>query len=472
MSLRTRLVISFTVLLLIAIVAIGFVASRSSQDILVAQIDRTLLGIAERGPSPELRPGEAPRSNEPPPDSQVGGDTFLRPTAEIVVTDDGEVVLARPSGFVDDPDPLPDVSGLAGESGFVSLDAVDGSLRYRALIRDLPDGHQVVLAAPLEEVAAATSELIRTLLLAGAGVLLIGATATWWTVRQSMRPVDEMVDTAEAIAGGDLTRRVPETDPNTELGRLGISLNEMLAHLEEAVETERDAKERLRRFVADASHELRTPLATIAGYAELRSKGGLPTPEAENKAWSRVESEGRRMALLIEDLLVLARLDQSQGLRLDEVDAAQIARDAAADHGAIDSQRPIRVDSPDSVLLVADRERLAQIIASLLSNIRVHTPPGTEIDLVVKSGDDAISIDVIDDGPGIPEDSLGQVFDRFYRADPSRSRSSGGAGLGLSIVQAITEAHGGTVSASRVESGGTRIAIELPLVQQSDLHPI
>jgi len=463
MSLRTRLVISFTVLLLVAILAVGFVASQSTQDILVSQIDRTLLGIAERGPVPDPRPGEASPSSEPPPqDEQSDVDTFLRPTAEVVLTEDGVVVIARPSGFADDPDPLPDVAGLEDGSGFLYLDAVDGTLRYRALVRDLPEGEQVVLAWPLKEVGAATSELIRTLLLAGAGVLLLGATATWWTVRQSMRPVDEMVDTAEAIAGGDLTRRVPETSPNTELGRLGFSLNEMLAHLEDAVETERDAKERLRRFVADASHELRTPLATIAGYAELRGKGGLPTPQDEEKAWSRIESESGRMALLIEDLLVLARLDQSQGLRVGAVDAAQIVRDAAGDHAATDPQRPIRVDAPESVILEADEERLIQVITSLLANVRVHTPEGTEIDVIVRPAGGVVSIDVIDDGPGIPEAALDQIFDRFYRADPSRSRSSGGAGLGLAIVRAIVEAHGGTVSASRAESGGTRIAIELP----------
>ena len=465
MSLRTRLVISFTILLLVAIFAVGFVASRSTQDILVSQIDRTLLGIAERGPIPVQRPGEVPTDNEPPPpDVQADSDTFLRPTAEIVVSDDGAVILARPSGFADDPDPLPDVAGLTDAPVFVYLHSVDGTLRYRALVRDLPDGAQLVVAWPLEEVGAATSELIRTLLLAGAGVLLLGAAATWWTVRQSMRPVDEMVDTAEAIAGGDLTRRVPETDPNTELGRLGISLNEMLAHLEEAVETERDAKDRLRRFVADASHELRTPLATIAGYAELRGKDGLTTPQDEDKAWSRIESESRRMALLIEDMLVLARLDQSQALRLSTVDIAQIVRDAAGDHAAIDPQHPIRVDSPDSVILEADQERLTQVITSLLSNVRVHTPEGTATDVIVRPGAGVVSIDVTDDGPGIPEGALDHVFDRFYRADPSRSRSSGGAGLGLAIVQAIVEAHGGKVTVAREETGGTRIAIELPEV--------
>jgi two-component system OmpR family sensor kinase len=287
-----------------------------------------------------------------------------------------------------------------------------------------------------------------------------------------MRPVDEMVDTAEAIAGGDLTRRVPDLDPDTELGRLGLSLNEMLAHLEEAFEVERDAKERLRRFVADASHELRTPLATIAGYAELRSRGGLPTPEDQDKAWSRVESESRRMGLLLEDLLVLARLDQNQPLRIGSVDVAQIVRDAAADHAAIDPLRPVAVVSPDVVTVEGDEERLTQVVTSLLANVRVHTPIGTETSVVVAEDAETVAIEVTDDGLGIPEAALDRVFDRFYRADPSRSRTSGGAGLGLAIVQAIVEAHGGTVVAARGTVGGTRISVALPKTASPKSQPI
>ena len=473
MSLRTRLVISFTILLLVAIAAVGFVAFRSTQDILVGQIDRTLAGIAERGPTPEPRPGERPPGEElPPGEGQVESDPFFRPTAEIVVAADGKVILARPSGFADDPDPLPDIQELEDGSGFGYLDSVDGSLRYRSLVQVHPGGVQVVFAWPLEEVTSATTALIRTLLLAGGGVLLLGAVATWWTVRQSMRPVDEMVETAEAIAAGDLTRRVPELDPGTELGRLGLSLNEMLAHLEEAVETERDAKERLRQFVADASHELRTPLATIAGYAELRSKGGLPTADDQDKAWSRIESESRRMGLLIDDLLVLARLGQSQPLRIGPVDVAQIVREAAADHAAIDPQRPVHLELPDVVILEADEERLFQVVTSLLANVRVHTPEGTETTVVVRDGADTVVVEVEDNGPGIPEAALGQVFERFYRADPSRSRKSGGAGLGLSIVHAIVEAHGGTVAATQTDPGGTRITIELPKIAAFESQPI
>lgn len=458
MSLRTRLVISFTVLLLAVIFAVGFVASRSIEEILVGQIDQNLLSIADRGPAPLPRPTEPPPGDEP-----FNDEPFFRSAAELVVAPDGTVVFSRASGFADAPDPLPDVAALAGVNGFTFVDSVDGSLRYRALVRSQPDGATVVRAGPLREVATATSDLIRTLLLAGGGVLLLGAVGTWWTVRRSMRPVDEMVDTAEAIAGGDLTRRVPELDPGTELGRLGGSLNEMLAHLEEALETERAAKERLRRFAADASHELRTPVTAISGYAELRRKGGLPTAEDQDKAWTRIESESRRMASLIEDLMTLARLGQTHPLRVAPVDVACIVADAAADHGAIDPSRPVRVEAPDSVVLCADGERLTQVIGSLLANARVHTPQGTRIEVAVRDEGDAVRIDVTDDGPGIPAAALDHVFDRFYRVDPSRSRASGGAGLGLAIVEAIVEAHGGSVAASRAgEAGGTTISLVLP----------
>jgi two-component system, OmpR family, sensor kinase len=457
MSLRTRLVISFTVLLLAAVFTVGFVASRSIEEILVAQIDQDLRNIADRGPAP------LPRPDLPPGDVPIDREPFLRAFAEVVVDPAGTVVFASPSGFADTPDPLPDVADLAGTSGFVFVDSVDGSLRYRALIRPIPDGSYIVRAAPLTGVTTATGDLSRTLLLAGGGVLLLGAVGTWWTVRQSMRPVGEMVDTAEAIAGGDLSRRVPDLDPATELGRLGGSLNEMLAHLEDSVETERAGKERLRRFAADASHELRTPVTTIAGYAELRRKGGLPTPEDQDRAWARIESESRRMGSLIEDLMTLARLGQAQPLQVETVDVARIVADAAADHAAVDPTRPVRVDAPPGVILRADRERLIQVVTGLLSNTRVHTAEGTTIEVVVVDDADHVRIAVTDDGPGIPHAALEHVFDRFFRADPSRSRASGGAGLGLAIVQAIVEAHGGSVAATRAsDAGGTRITVDLP----------
>lgn len=453
MSLKTKLVISFTALLLIVIAGVGVIASRSVNTILIDEIDRTLIGFVDRGPGPP--PGGAPA----PPNSD---ETFLSPIAEVFIAPDGSTIYARPSGFADDPDPLPDAGEVDGQEGLTYLPSVDGTLEYRAHVTVFSDGALSIRAVPLNDVAAASTSLVRTLLLAGAGVLLLGGAATLWTVDRSMRPVGEMVQTAEAIAAGDLTKRVPETQPNTELGRLGTSLNEMLTHIEAAVTSEREARRRLRQFVADASHELRTPVTAIAGYAELRRKGGLDTPEAEDRAWHRIESESSRIGSLIEDLLMLARLGESQPLSLGMVDLAQVARDAAADHEAIDPERPIRVTGVDSLELQADGRRLHQVVSNLLANVRVHTPSGTLVTIDVDDDGPWGVLTVIDDGPGIPPESLHHVFERFYRADPSRSRRSGGSGLGLSIVSAIVEAHGGTVDATNDPGGGARFTVRLP----------
>jgi two-component system OmpR family sensor kinase len=277
-----------------------------------------------------------------------------------------------------------------------------------------------------------------------------------------MEPVEHMVDTAESIAAGDLTQRVAPLNPRTELGRLSTSLNTMLTHIEDAVELEREGQERLRQFVGDASHELRTPVTAIAGYAELRKKGALESAEAKDKAWSRIEAESSRMKRLIEDLLKLARLGQSHPLDLQQVDLAEIARNAAADHAAIDVERPVALSGPDSVTLVGDEHRLHQVVSSLLTNARMHTPPGTEIEITVADMGDTVELVVADSGPGIPDEALDDVFERFYRADPSRSRASGGSGLGLSIVRAIVGAHGGQVSAVNGAAGGATIRVTLP----------
>jgi two-component system OmpR family sensor kinase len=441
-----------TVLLLGVIGVFGVVASNANRQILTEQIDRNLVNFASRGPAPQ-RPGPGPGPGDEP---------FLRTYAELLVDPDGTVVYAKPSGFGDQPDPLPDMTGLPGEEGLINLSSVDGTIEYRAFVGIGPDGLMAVVAAPLREVAEANSALIQWLLLTGGGVLLIGGAATWLTVRRAMAPVDAMIDTASAIAGGDLTQRVPVPTPGTELGRLGAALNSMMIHIEEAVETEREGQERLRRFVADASHELRTPLATISGYAELKRQGGLSDPEVEAKAWSRIESEGQRMGNLVRDLLTLARLDRTHPLRLEEVDLVSVLTDAVADHATLDPSRPISLEAPPSLIVRVDRERIQQVITNLLANSRVHTPMGTAIEVGLEHVDGTARLTVTDDGAGIPTDSLPNLFDRFYRADPSRSRHSGGSGLGLAIVAAIVAAHGGTVAADNVNGGGARFEVRLP----------
>lgn len=467
MTLQTKLVISFTVLLLGVIAAVGVAASRSIENILVAQTDRTLTSFVTRGPEPRPDrgiPEPLPNQPEPRPEetSTLTEEPFLRPFAELFVAPNGTVFHSEPSGFADDPDPLPDTKDLPAASGLMFLDSVDGTLRYRASVVTLDDGVVVIRAAPLGDIATATSSLIRALLLTGAGVLLLGGAATWWTVRRAIRPVDEMVETAEDIAGGDLTSRVPATATTTELSRLGSALNEMLAQIEKAVNNERAGREQLRQFVADASHELRTPVAAISGYAELRRSGGLTTPAATDNAWSRIEGESSRMGNLIEELLTLARLGQLQPVDMEPVDLVQIARDAAADHATIDPTRPVELTGAQHAMLSGDRERLHQVVSSLLSNVRAHTPEGTTTRLEVTSEDGSVELTATDDGPGIPEPALEHIFDRFYRADPSRSRDTGGSGLGLAIVEAIVTAHEGTVTAANVASNGARITITLP----------
>jgi two-component system OmpR family sensor kinase len=464
MALRTKLVISFTGLLLVAIATVGVVASRSMEGILVDQIDRTLVGFVVRGPGPQPNPGPGP---EPAPSGGEEDDSLRRDVAEVIIDEKGVVVVALPSGFFDDPDPLPDVTNLPPTSEPMNIPSVDDTFEYRAIAQVRSDGSILVRAFPLDGVDDATSALIRTLAVTGSVVLLVGAFATWWMVRSSMRPVDQMVDTAEAIAGGDLTHRVDELNPRTELGRLATSINAMLATIEEAVDHEKKGQERLRQFVGDASHELRTPITAISGYAQLRRQGGLDTPESEDRAWSRIEAESSRMGSLTEDLLTLTRLGQSQPLRIEDVDLCQVSRDAASDHGAIDPERAVVVRGPDSLVIQGDKNRLHQVVSSLLANARIHTPPGTQIEIDVEKRGDSVVLSVGDNGPGIPDGARESVFERFYRADPSRSRKSGGSGLGLAIVQAIVSAHHGTVSAGSSASGGVLINVTLPAIQAS-----
>jgi two-component system OmpR family sensor kinase len=344
------------------------------------------------------------------------------------------------------------------------LPAVTGGMEYRALAAEAPDGRVFVIAHTLSDVTAAERALTRRLLAGGGLVLLLGIGGVWLTVRRGLQPVEKMIDTATAIAAGDLSQRVPEADPNSELGRLGTSLNEMLASVEVAFVAENRANERLKQFVADASHELRTPLAAISGYAELDRRGALSDSIERERVMRRIESETKRMGRLVEDLMFLARFDlgDQAGAMLVQrpVDLAAIVRDAVADHHAIDPDRSVNQVGLERVVVHGDGERLTQVVANLLANLRVHTPPGTSATFSLTEVDGWVEASLADSGQGFPADALPVVFDRFYRADPSRSRRSGGSGLGLAIVAAIVEAHGGTVRASN--DHGAVVSFRIP----------
>jgi two-component system OmpR family sensor kinase len=301
--------------------------------------------------------------------------------------------------------------------------------------------------------------LVVLLLVGGLGLLV---------VRAGLRPLQHVETTAEAIAAGDLTRRVPPGPPGTEVGRLSESLNGMLHQIEGAFRGREASEARLRRFVADASHELRTPLTTIRGYAELFRQGAVSDPEEQARALGRIETEAARMGLLVDDLLLLARLDQQRPLQRETVDVAALAAEAVDDARAADPERTYVLDAGTEPRRVqADRDRLHQVLANLLANVRQHCPPGTHVDVRVTEVDGAadsagrsVQVDVTDDGPGLDPEQVGRVFERFYRADGARTR--GGSGLGLSIVQAVVEAHGGQVGCSSVLGRGTTFSFRLP----------
>jgi two-component system OmpR family sensor kinase len=268
-----------------------------------------------------------------------------------------------------------------------------------------------------------------------------------------------MARTADAIASGDLSHRVDDDDTRTEAGRLGAAINSMLDTIEIAFHDRAESEASVRRFAADASHELRTPLTSIRGYLELWEVGGLRDDDAFPDALRRVRQEATRMGSLVEDLPLLTRLDHHTLERVP-VRIDQLAHDAVQDARAVEPSRVITVRTERAVVL-GDEMRLRQVFANLLANARVHTPPDGHVDVAVVSDGPTVRIEVGDEGPGIPPDAMGKVFERFYRAEESRSRSNGGSGLGLAIVAAIAEAHGGTASVTSTVGAGSRFVVAL-----------
>jgi two-component system OmpR family sensor kinase len=342
-------------------------------------------------------------------------------------------------------------------------------LRYRvlaAVTHDQPN--TITLAAvPMKEADQTLESLLRVEALVIGGVLLLLAGLAWWVVRLGLRPLDKMGETAGAIAAGDLSRRVTPATERTEVGRLGLSLNAMLVQIEKAFAERQASENRLRQFLADASHELRTPLASIRGYAELFRIGAARAPADTEKAMGRIEDESARMGALVENLLTLARLDQVPDFARNPVDLSQLAGDAADDARAIAPDREVELRTDVPVTVLGDQSQLRQVLGNLMRNALVHTPAGTPIELSVTTGGADVVLEVRDHGPGLPTDDTDALFERFWRADPGRERGRAGAGLGLSIVAAIVDAHGGSVRATNAPGGGAAFTIRLPAARQS-----
>jgi two-component system OmpR family sensor kinase len=329
-------------------------------------------------------------------------------------------------------------------------------------------GQVVVLAIPLTPVQSTLSQLLDLEALIGLGVLGATAVLALLIIRVGLRPLRKMGAVAQDIAAGDLTRRVEPATPKTEIGRLGLALNGMLSQIEAAFAERTESNTRLRRFIADASHELRTPLTSIRGYSEMLRRGAAKSPTDAEVARRRIEEESVRMSVLVDDMLLIARLDQGRPLETKPVDLQTIAQDAAADARAVAPQREITLTAPSQVVVEGDDTRLRQVLGNLVRNAIVHTPQQTAIEIAVSTEDGVGRMSVADHGPGLQVDQLDRIFEPFYRADPSRSRDSGGAGLGLSIVSAVVSAHGGHVTVTETSGGGATFEVELPLASSTN----
>jgi two-component system OmpR family sensor kinase len=360
------------------------------------------------------------------------------------------------------PDALPGSGDEPpGASATYTVGSESGA-QYRAIATSLGPGQGTfTVAIPLTDLRDTQARMLR-IMIAVTALALAGLVAVaLWLIRVALRPLSDMGETAGAIAAGDLSRRVQPDDDRTEVGRLGASLNTMLAQIESAFEERRASELRLRRFVADASHELRTPLTSIRGYAELFRHGASERPEDLERSMRLIESEAARMGVLVEDLLLLARLDQGRPLERERVDLAAVAADAVDGAKAADPSRVLELRTGPERFVKGDAGRLRQVFDNLLENARAHTPSRTPAHVALVGADGEVVVTVADEGPGIDPSLAGSVFERFTRGDEARSRETGGAGLGLAIVAAIVNAHDGAVRIVPTDVGLT-VEVRLP----------
>ena len=465
--LRVALVAATLLLVACGLLASGIAVTTIMQHSLMNRIDDTLLD-ASRGWAQVPRrvltvPIEGPNPARPPSDFYVRA---VDPDGHIwMEVNDRQAEPALPEDNDVGPNP-------------VTVASVDHSdVQWRAMtVRGL-QGELTTVAIDLSDVKSTMRSLVYTQAGFGAAVLLVLGIAGYAVVHRSLRPLAEVEQTAAAIAAGQLDRRVPERDPRTEVGRLSLALNGMLSQIQRAMasseasaEHARSSEERMRRFITDASHELRTPLTTIRGFAELYRQGAARDVEM---LMSRIESESRRMGLLVEDLLLLARLDAQRPLDRHRVDLLTLATDAVHDAQSIAPRRSIRMevfDGPGTPEVLGDEPRLRQVLSNLMANALQHTPETAAVTVRVGTDADDAVLEVCDEGPGMGPEDAQRVFERFYRTDSSRARASGGTGLGLSIVDSLVYAHGGHVSVTTAPGQGCRFRVSLPRIADADPH--
>ena len=452
MSLRVRLMLVTLAMVAVALFLAGWATHAALRSFLIDRVDRELTTaqlpqVGRFGPDD----GYAPPTGGGGPGRHYAPSGFRPNTVAQIRTASGAVVdtiLESPDTTVTLPATIRtgfstvDLGGRAGEYRLLSVR--QGSSEVDRLPADLvPIGGSLVVGVPLGDVNDTLQRLLVIELAVGALTLGALAVLALWLVRLGLRPLERIGTTADAIAGGDLSQRVADDDPRTEVGRLGRTLNTMLDSIEKAFAERRESERRLRQFVGDASHELQTPLTSVRGYAELFRRGAAQRPDDLETTMRRIEAEAARMGVLVDDLLLLARLDEGRPLERRRLNMTTLVGELVGDARVVEPERPIELVTEGPVEVEGDDVRLRQVVSNLLSNARSHTPRGAPVTVRVLAREGDAVIEVADSGPGMAPEHSQRVFERFFRADASRARSSGGSGLGLSIVSAITEAHGG-----------------------------
>jgi two-component system OmpR family sensor kinase len=475
-SLRARVLASVLLLSAAGLVALALVTYTEQRSFLEGRVDQELRGagptvsraLDREGFTPPDDANDNPAGDDGSQHSQgpPGGPINLPPgTYGQRREASGRVIGNTEFKYSSESHPpAPDLPTHIPLEKLITVGSVGSTgLSYRVFaIRDPEDSAITVVAVPLTEVKQTLSRLLLVEALVIAGVLLALAISASFVVRLGLRPLDRMEVTAGEIAAGELSRRVSPATRKTEVGRLGLALNAMLDRLEQAFSERTASEDRLRRFLADASHELRTPLASIRGYAELFRMGATADRGSTEMAMRRIEDESKRMGVLVEDLLTLARMDEAPELKREPVDLAVLADDAVEDARAIAPDRAIQLQGSGPALVIGDQHQLRQVLANLTRNALVHTPAGTPIEVSLEQDDQTVTVTVRDHGPGLPQTGDDSLFDRFWRAEGGRERGKAGAGLGLAIAHTVVTAHHGHISAANAPDGGAVFSVRLP----------
>ncbi len=481
-SLRSRLTLGVVLLTAFGFLLSSLVVKNALEGYLTGQVDRQLLAlsatalpqIAESGiiqdEDDDLGRHSEERERENKTPRPRGPLSRIPTTFSVTVLDANGFVTGELGGDLNAAPiadylvgfDLEEVAEHQGEAFTVEGDRNN----FRAVAVALPNNSgSIVAAQSLDDLNQTVGKLGFFFFLIGVALLTLIAIASRLVIKIGMRPLEDVETTAEQIAAGDLSARMPDANPHTEVGRLITSLNSMLGRIEQSFTARTESENKLRRFVADASHELRTPLTAIRGFSELYRQGAVSGEEPTRELLGRIEGESKRMGSLVEDLLLLARLDQAREMESKPVDLQEVVESAVASARAAGPDHPVSfTPSSDELFALGDEPRIHQVVANLLANARAHTPAGTKIDVSIARDRNGIRISVTDNGPGLSDEDQKKIFERFYRADPSRVRVDGeGSGLGLSIVNAVMQAHGGSVTVASELGKGSTFTLFFPI---------